>query len=565
MEHPRLPEPEGSHVGHRAGRGRAGPGVDGRDSDRRVGGRRVGGDDRLARPLREGEPQPALLAAVPARRARRRRTPGTACRRASDRAAPAQARTPPGRGRPRRRAPGGAADGRRAHRRGAVHPASAGRSLPELSPRGLRPQRRCRVRGRSRGSHRRIGRSGPEALALGAIAGRWSRPRRRHETPGAAAGRRGHGCHLRRPRPSGRRLATRRPDLRRPAVLRPGETHLRAGQGPGGDRPGRPLRRPRCAPDRRGFVERVAARRRLLRPGTPPGHRRRPQHVERQPHRRRGTRRPAPGDEPRALRDRPDVRRPPARARRERLHRALHCEGVGERGVHPDGDDESDASRPGGRRMGCPPQARPVTPQDRNHLRGQRPGRGVRLRGRNRLGGGRRIRPRKRGDDLGRDVGDGRQVRKGALLQRDEQSRHRERHRRAAPDDGADPRGLGAAVRLGVVAIGADEGDVERARLRSLREQRLVAAGRLHPHRRGHRRHGAHGDRTERLDPPGRELRRRGIQAVRQRQPGDEPGGERLGRDVDEPPAVGGEHDLGRVLRGRDRRSEDLQPRALRG
>ena len=89
------------------------------------------------------------------------------------------------------------------------------------------------------------------------------------------------------------------------------------------------------------------------------------------------------------------------------------------------------------------------------------------------------------------------------------------------------------------------EGIVGRARLRAVREQRVEPPGRLRPHGVGGRRHGALGNHAQRLDPPGRDLRRRHPPALRQRYAGDQPRAHRLDRVVDPTPADRGEPGLG--------------------
>ena len=112
----------------------------------------------------------------------------------------------------------------------------------------------------------------------------------------------------------------------------------------------------------------------------------------------------------------------------------------------------------------------------------------------------------------------------------------------------------------------ADEGAARQPRLLPLRQLRQRSPERLGVHRRvgaGHSR--SRGTRGQHLDAPGHDLRRRSAAAVRERDPGREPGAHGPDPVVERRAADRRQLGVARVVPGPDRRGARLQPRAQRG
>ena len=113
------------------------------------------------------------------------------------------------------------------------------------------------------------------------------------------------------------------------------------------------------------------------------------------------------------------------------------------------------------------------------------------------------------------------------------------------------------------LALSRLQGAGKQLRLRALREHRNEPAER----QRGHRWHRPRHPRrelagTEHVDSPCGNLRRRQLAPLRRRCPRRHPGSDRLDRHLDRRSSSGWQPDLGRVVRGTDRRGAHLQPRS---
>ncbi len=179
--------------------------------------------------------------------------------------------------------------------------------------------------------------------------------------------------------------------------------------------------------------------------------------------------------------------------------------------------------------------------------------------------GGRLVRQRQQRDGCERDLVDGGQVRQGAPVQRLEHMGDGPRLGQPRPDERHDPRGVGAAGRSHELAHGRLQGAGRQPRLRALREHERPAAecaglrrGRR-PERERHR-----AGRGERLDAPGRDVRRREPPDLRERNPGGDDRADRRDHDVDRGAQDRREQHLARVVPGPHRRGARLQPGAQR-